>query len=321
MNDGCPQKGRFPFLHVENLSLLEKQNLEIVLLKEWQDINFKFKELVNKTRIWLKTSGIHPCEVKASVLSDLYFGSFEQKFDDAKTYEAIFQLLWRSNSWSWFHFGVLEHLIGFYRIPTDDLKEYQDCFKRYCFKRIFECPSKYKGYSATDDTVLVLKFKSDLHSEMLLKLKEVENNIAKIINARKFLEAATVKEGCTEVFFTLPRPLAQEVFPLTPKQEEQLAECGVLQYYVYPDPGNSQCARAYVSLPVCLSVCLSVCVSSFSSALLLQCEYILALSGFVDFQTVIFTHHARPSERGGPQPPHFVGLRFFNHNFFCACTT
>ena len=234
----CPKHERYPFLAVEEGDSWEKQTLESKLYKEWNEMNSKFINLVSETMKWLKNSTQTPCEVKINLGNLNLIREVEEKFNAAETFEDIFQLLWKSSSWSWFHFDVLEQLVNTCKIPTGGLEGYQHDFKQYCERRVFECPLPIeKGYSPPRDTALIVKFQPDLRNAKLLQLNEVLYRIRAIIKAKKFLKVATVKGGCTEVFFTLPRALAQEVFPLTPKQEELLVACGVLQYYIYPDPG------------------------------------------------------------------------------------
>ena len=241
MEGKCPKHESFPFLNVEELDSWERQVIERKLYSESLEMKLEFKKLASKTRLWLKNSTHSPHDVKTDVLSDLHLEEFQEKFDAAQTFEDIFKVLWKSSSWSWFHFDVLEQLIKFYSIPENDLKIYQNHFEHYCERRTYECPLPIEeGHSSHDKELflLITKFQTDLHNEKLLGLKTIEQKIGYIIKAKKVFKVATIKNGCTEVYFTLPRALAKEVFPLTPKQEEQLAECGVLQYYIYPDPGK-----------------------------------------------------------------------------------
>ena len=196
----------------------------------------QFKKLIAETFKWLKLALVTPENVKSIVLGDLELDDLNH----ANSFEEIIEILWKNRKWSWFHYSVLKQVIDVYCQPDDlpkqQLESYEEDFKSYCSRRVFECPLPIEEYSPSrQDSVLVVKFEIDVHSSDMLKLQELELEIGDILNAQKKLLLLTVRDGCTELFFCLPKNMISKVFPLSSRQEELLARKGVQQCYLYAD--------------------------------------------------------------------------------------
>ena len=236
----CPKKDKYPFLKKESLSQNERETLEIRLHKEATDMSTQFEILIKETFDWLDSSTTQPKRLKSIVLGHIDLPKDELR--NANTFDDIIEVL--GKKWSWFHYSLLKKIINVCchghpdALPMQQLQLYEDEFRKYCNRRVFECRLPIEEYSS-GDPVLVMKFVIDACHLQLLKLNEVKLEISYILNAERELKLLTIADGCTKLFFSLPKSIASKVFPLNSEQEELLAKIGILKCYLYENEGRS----------------------------------------------------------------------------------
>ena len=239
LKGNCPKQDRYPFLRKEKLSEIELGIVERELQNEFEVMSTHFKKVIAETLKWYHqqdASTITPESLKSVVLTDL-------ELDDLKlanSFEKVIEVLWENKKWSWFDFSLLKQMIDVYcqpdDLPKEQLQLYEKKFEEYCKRRVFECPMPIEGYSSShDESILVVKFEIEFSKLKLFQLKKVTLEISRIINAQKVLKLLTIKDGCTELLFSLSKNATSKVFPLNSEQEELLAKIGVQQCCLYSD--------------------------------------------------------------------------------------
>ena len=67
--------------------------------------------------------------------------------------------------------------------------------------------------------------------ETVKKLTEVKFNLARIIDVPEHtLYLCCVENGCVQLMFLVPSYIPDAVFPLTPKQETDMRDMGVIDF-------------------------------------------------------------------------------------------
>ena len=217
----------------------EKNILKAKLEEESRDIKLKFVLLVQKTMKWLTELSnplFTPMQLKNQFLKDekVYM---TQKY----TYEDFFDALENNYVWSWFSFDVLESIIF---LMTDgnltvDFENYRKDFEKYCSqRRLYECPTYFTKALHKAHRPILVEFPTDIDDTTLLDLKKkLEVKLALILGVKeRDLVLLTYKDGSTVLVYSLPRAVADKVFPLSPEQEELLAKIGVSKCYLYSSP-------------------------------------------------------------------------------------
>ena len=79
---------------------------------------------------------------------------------------------------------------------------------------------------------MVIKIDKEWRTIKVKQLKEVTSNLARILNIhRHSLYLRSVENGCVQLTFIVSNFLAAAIFPLSPEQEAELLEMGVILLY------------------------------------------------------------------------------------------
>lgn len=241
---GCPNPLRtitnLQYLDTKGLTESQRDLLIGNLLRETREITFGFQTLVSNTRTSFKEQRILPQVVVAELgslkaFSNVYkpdqcLGNDFDQLHNAQNLEKVFSVI--QDYMSFINPGLLEQLIEQLGSLTDKerFQKYQEELKAYCKRRVVESPSQYAAPKGRAQVVI----KTDKHLEQftLEELLEFQSRLSKIFKLTHYtLLLCTVDRGCVRVTFHIPRVVADQLFPLTPKQEKQLESEGVMELY------------------------------------------------------------------------------------------
>lgn len=133
---------------------------------------------------------------------------------------------------SFFDFRPLEHMILNFGLESDkkQLKKYKEEFEHYIKSRTFEFPTEVViGQTrASNSTDLLVKVETDYKT--LVEFKQFQCQISCVLNiAIDALHLKLVKDGCIQLIFLIPNFVQEVIFPLSPEQEVELTELGVIE--------------------------------------------------------------------------------------------
>jgi hypothetical protein len=207
---------------------------------------FQFDELEAGTEKWLsdcKKPKFNPIQLKhAGFLRRLE--NIASDLETAKSFADIFDVLQRNHCWSWFQFDVLKKIILFMSKPTDmirkNLESYKESFKKYCLsRRLYECPTHLSKASRKLHRLLIVEFPRNISTHTTLQhlRKEFEMELKEILGIwDQDLILLNHQNSATVLIYSLPKDVANEVFPLSPEQEEMFTVLEVRKCYLYHEP-------------------------------------------------------------------------------------
>ena len=215
--------------------------------KESENIIFQFDKLVAETEKWLSESKnlkFTPNQLKvAGFLRRL------QNVDlkSAKSFADIFRVLQESYCWSWFQFDVLKKVIVFMSKSKDKrmlkhLKSYKKKFEEYCLNRnLYDCPWKLSEANRKLHCPLIVEFPTTDIKLQLLK-KDFGLELREILGIRNQDLILLTHENARVLIYSLPRPVANKAFPLSPVQKETLQKIDA-NCYLCPESTNQDQVR------------------------------------------------------------------------------
>ena len=139
---------------------------------------------------------------------------------------------------SFFNYRLLSSLVASLGTENDkrQFEKYEAKFKEYAKRRIYECPSELGKLNNTN-AILTIKLDSHYEQCSLNQLKLLEADFCEILHISN-LNLCLVTSGCLQLTFQLPWFLQKLIFPLSPKQEEELTALHVdrvvCKYYYFP---------------------------------------------------------------------------------------
>ena len=212
-------------------------------MEESRAIKQKFVLLVQNTMKWLTKQidpAFTPMQLKKLFLNDV---SVEMKNSESYTYEDIFDAFKSNHCWSWFSFDTLKSIIELMSNfeMTVEFTNYEKAFNEYCSQRkLYECPTCFSPILHKLNRPVLIEFPEDIDDITLFDLKKkLERKLARIIGVKeRDFVLLTYKDGSTVLVYSLPRSVADKVFPLSPEQKEMLAKIGVSKCYLYSEPTN-----------------------------------------------------------------------------------
>ena len=214
---------------------MEERILRKRLTDESEHILNQFTSLVMSTKMWLKNeSPYSPQDVKDALKCTI--------LKDASDFDSIFHILNDRNVWSWYSFHLLKRIIDPLS-PTgselfNKLKKYEENFKAFCKRSLFECPNLIATYDPDYHIPFFMKVADEeFKNPSLMHLREnFQDTLASIIELEdRDLVLLTYQDGCTQLIYSLPRAVAKKAFPLSQEQKELLSKVGVLECYLFPD--------------------------------------------------------------------------------------
>lgn len=239
----------FPHIdEVKSLTETEKANLEARLSIESREIIKKFHSLltvfrqslcdcnsdvtVSTLRWYLKQLPAYkpvnevPHEQQKSV-----FEEHMQQIKEAKSIEDLFNVI--VEYCSFFNYDLIKCMIEEFGSAKDKekLKQYEEEFKQYAKRRVYECPSNISvGVSQDSCAKLHMKLDSRYDVYSLKGLQEFQfSTLSDILKVSPHvLLLCKLDKGCIELTFQTPFFVQEKVFPLSTYQENILSEIGIL---------------------------------------------------------------------------------------------
>ena len=146
---------------------------------------------------------------------------------------SVFDLV--SDYTSWFNYSFISNIIDVYCENNESIREtlqkFQQLLQRYCKHRVCKC-SLRNGFGFGRNRAcahMVLKIDKEWRTIRVKQLEEVTFNLAQILKVhRRSLYLRSVENGCVQLTFIVSNSLAAAIFPLSPEQETQLMEIGVI---------------------------------------------------------------------------------------------
>ena len=225
----------FTYLNTGKLSSQARIALESKLLKDSDNIMSKFGDLIHHTvnsivtsvsvkelRIRLSSLGAYRPTRKPVPLLRHQLDEIER----AEDVPSVFCIL--DKYYSFFNYGIIEKLIGWFGTPEDKerLETYTENFKRFCKRRIFECPPDIFGHTVDKGkTNLVMKVEESWDPREGCSLENVIrlcNSLAEILEVEpETLYLCRIDKGCVELLFQVPS-FVEDIFPLSIEQQQSL---------------------------------------------------------------------------------------------------
>ena len=227
------EKPLYSYLDMEGLTEDEKRNLRGRLTNEYKQISSSYSKLNQDIRSSLTRRGITPNQL-ASVLMELSAFSLRDsnkplledcldKIEAATSIQAVFKILRPYGSF--FDCHVVKHIVNSELCTDEDrskLQRYQKELDGYCRRNVFECP--LIASSDPKFPKLVIKVDDIVSKNFTMKaLDAFSVDVAQALKlSRHTLRVCSVDEGCLQLTYQISRFLVDMIFPLTPKQEEDL---------------------------------------------------------------------------------------------------
>ena len=221
-----------------------KEKLTSAKWAKWEldslEMDKKFSNLVMKLRKSLESriilKKLTTCLMDVSCYKQVFESPnqclFREKREDLQKATDIYDV-WDviRGYFSYFSYGLIEHLTD--HLGSEEDKEnfinYVKEFEEYA-KRKIHCPKKFGSDSRDDSTEIIVKLDSTYDKCELLYLKQFQEILSKIlkVNANVLL-LREINEGCIQLVFEVPSFIPSDIFPLTPNQEAELRDLGVIQ--------------------------------------------------------------------------------------------
>ena len=239
------------------------------------EMDKKFSNLVTKLRKSLESrivlKQLTTCLMDVSCYKQVFKSPnqclFWEKREDLQKASDIYDV-WDviRGYFSYFSYGLIEHLTD--HLGSDEDKDnflvYVKEFKEYAERRV-QYPTKFDCGSRDDSTTMIVKLDSTYDKCELLYLKQFEENLAKILAVDvKTLILCGINEGCVQLVFEVPSFIPPDIFPLTPNQEAELKDLGVIQLdcedYHFEVQVNNYSLRCKAGYDQCSNVIIDACV-------------------------------------------------------------
>ena len=213
----------FPHLDTKQLTEAQKNKLHAQLRDQTADMITSFADLVLDMQRSLKSRKVDPLEVASAALlisrretSTRRMSLLSQELGSV---DKLISYLVENNYVSFFNYHIVQYIIDKYGSETDRtaLCEYEEKFKKFCKRSIFEIPQDVLGPIPKNEERLVFKITQELiahlpsghtsHLEERLSLNDVQilrDKVAKVLQLENswcltFLGAS---KGCIELTFS-----------------------------------------------------------------------------------------------------------------------
>ena len=223
------------------------EDLEVETTK----IMLKFGTLVTNVQRELEIQGItvevlasHLQKIKA--LTSVYVTSntpllsdYMEEIRSQKTVRECIDVI-AENYTSWFNHLLIENLIETFfndnHIIRTKLQDFRDHFKEYCQSRLSKCPQEGWGsLFQRNASKLIIKVDREWTVAKVGQIPYIRDTIAKILGLQKqTLYLRTVRNGCIELIFLVPKFVADAAFPFSVEPDETanaLSRAGVLELH------------------------------------------------------------------------------------------
>ena len=155
--------------------------------------------------------------------------------------------------WNYLSYEILEYIIELYGTSEDKerMRKYDEELHSFCKRRLFEVPMPVSGSGTENPKQEKLYVKLDVQENIPIEqVYRMKRRIAKILHVRPAtLQICSMKKGCVQLIFLIPKFVAQNIFPLSHEQISELfndvsvikLKCGDYVFEVCYNPACSTC--------------------------------------------------------------------------------
>ena len=132
---------------------------------------------------------------------------------------------------SFFNYELIEYMIQLSGTNGDqkNLGNYRTKFSIYAKRRVYECPAIISNLNPSE-TELHVKLDSKYDRCTLAELTDFQSRLCRILNRKVYaIRLLSVQKGCFKLIYAISDYIVNATFPLTEKQESELAALGILQ--------------------------------------------------------------------------------------------
>ena len=232
-SEGVCRRILFPFLKTPKISFLERKIFESQLCDETMQIEFRFQKVVSAMIEDLEARCITPCDLLCKLVAvqtpqelrtvdnPELFRECYKDVENAKSMASAFIPI--SKYYSFFNYGIVEHIICEFDIDKACLDEYKKKLEEFCKRRVGECPFNSLGVQSTGDSRLVFVLDCNFATYTLKSLIDFQRKMCEILRvAPHKLRVVEVSDECVKVVFAFPSCLVEVTFPLSSDQQKLL---------------------------------------------------------------------------------------------------
>ena len=231
------------------MSGTEKKSLGFSLLCNSRQLNRKFSKLCTNTYRSLKDQDVSKDELVVCITGDDSLESFvkgqnksilaDRKQELSETRDI--GIVWKIAS-DYFNYYLIELVIEHFGTAKDkqNFEDYNKSFTEYTKRRVCECPSEF-GIQNETDCVIIVKLESPKYDDCtVLQLIPFIDKLLEILKLTQkgIFRLCRVLPGCVELTLLAPSFVESANFPLSPDQEVDLKDLGVVRLrcgnYTYP---------------------------------------------------------------------------------------
>ena len=132
---------------------------------------------------------------------------------------------------SFFNYRIVEEIINNLGTEQDktNLKNYQEEFRVYAQRHIFECPSELGEMSEIGHANMFVTLDVMYESYTVSHLYAFVSNLQRVLKVPAMsLRLCRIGPGSLKIIFQLPYSVQQSIFPLSSDQEKALSDLGVV---------------------------------------------------------------------------------------------
>ena len=203
-----------------------RRELEQRLKAESEDIRLKFCVLMNTYFDSLEDQNYPISRLIRHLKTGL---EMDCLLPDPKAIDDIIKLI-ESKS-SFFNYQFIEYMIKLSGTIGDrqNMENYQTAFSDYAKRRVYECPAIISK-SNPSETELHVKLDSKYDKYTVAELTDFQSRLCRILNRKVYaIRLLSVQRGCFKLIYAISDYIVKATFPLTEKQESELAALGILQ--------------------------------------------------------------------------------------------
>ena len=261
-----PTSSMFPYLNTQDMSVNDIRRLSSKLHADFQEINFKYAELTTDVRKSLEGRNVTP-EQLAHDLMDLrvythlhdesqpMFGDRYKELKSAKNIGEIFEIL--RDYGSFFSHKIIKFIVK--KLGTEEdkdrLSQYEEDFREYCKRQVFECPYFSTKSPKFTDLVMKVDTKTLRKQYTIDAQEEFEESVVAVLGiANHNLKLCSVKEGCLLMTYQIPPTVEDVILTLKPEQVKDLKELGIIRLMCGSTPVFGEAVSKHTCIPVSILI-------------------------------------------------------------------
>lgn len=232
----------YSYLDTKSLNEDETTDLEGSLIGNTREIMLKFAQLDDATCQSLEESGISPKSLASCVLTLSAFKAgigtgklLEEHKAELKAATSVTDIFFLVRDYySYYNSTILEYIIERRGSESDkkNLNEYRTEFQNFCQTSVYKVQEYGSEKDVENRAKLVMKLSENSGISRVGDISVVRNKFAKILGLKPSgLYLRTVKEGCVELLFLVPKFITKKVFRngLSEEQEAKLFAMSIVK--------------------------------------------------------------------------------------------